>query len=118
MTGVAYLADTGNDTIDLVGEPAIKTFFSGFTSAAEKRNASPYPISTGTDFHKTYVPPPVVKKSPPPKPASAKKVVKEVVPKHKKMTPIKAYSRIKDSHQSQTVIMGTPEISSDEETET
>ena len=29
VTGVSYLADTGYDTIDLVGEPSIKTFFQG-----------------------------------------------------------------------------------------
>jgi len=63
LTGVSYLADFGNDTIDLVGEPAIKNFFSGFKT--ESRDPSPKPISTGTDFHKAYVPPVAAKKSSP-----------------------------------------------------
>lgn len=63
--GVTYLGDQMSNTIDLVGEPTIKTFFSGYDTVTGKSTTVKDPakrfVSTGTDFHQTYVPPYVVK---------------------------------------------------------
>jgi len=106
VTGVAYHADTGNDTIDLIGEPAIKSYFQAMKS--DRRDPSPKPISTGMDFHKTYVAPVVVQSPTSIKPQSIQ-LHKTPDQPPKKFHPIKAYnSKMKDS---QTVVIGEDRLS-------
>ncbi len=104
---MTYLADVGNDTIDLVGEPAIKSFFTAMKG--EKRDPSPKPISTGMDFHKTYVPPVVLVPSPKSVKPEPKQSYKTPNQPSRKYHPIKAYnSKVKDS---QTVVIGEDRLS-------
>ena len=117
---VTFIGDPEQNTIDLVGEPAIKSFFNGY-DGTKQRDPSPNPISTGTDFHKTYVPPATVKKNQPlPKlnhktnMAMQRKSPEPVA--SRRNHPVKAYnSRVKDSHT--VVLMDTPDVS-DEDSET
>ena len=54
--GVKYLSEVGSNTIDLIGEPAVQSFFMSRRQDEVTKQVSPRVVSTGTDFHKAYVP--------------------------------------------------------------
>ena len=56
VLGLSYLGTVGQNTIDLIGEPAVQSFFNTRRNDEVSKNNSPRVVSTGVDFHQTYVP--------------------------------------------------------------
>ena len=56
ILGLNYMSGVGSNTIDLIGEPAVQSFFQTRRHDEAVKNVSPRVVSTGVDFHKTYVP--------------------------------------------------------------
>lgn len=51
--GLSYLSGVASNTIDLIGEPAVQSFFQTRRQDEVAKQASPRVVSTGVDFHKT-----------------------------------------------------------------
>lgn len=56
ILGINYLSGVGSNTIDLIGEPAVQSFFQTRRQDEATKNETQRVVSTGVDFHKTYVP--------------------------------------------------------------